>query len=397
MITEKLLLAVTEKFPDRKWSQTGDDDPVIRFAPECDEVGEVRVYDADEGAIVEIEKFTRLRFGCSEKSLSEEEKIDRIIKDVAEFLSALFSDQVLLSRSRNRRIVESRRLDRPDRKPKLRRWMEYFVWSGPFQPDGEKGRGPERCERGPARESSPGTDHRLHPRFPEAENGPVSRERRDSAPRPRKGHPQSCREDRDGSEEIRLLTLDKDREDGLRGWFVSPYLWFAIPGAAIALDFPLASIWFAWMAELFTAPFNIEGSSDPAAPPLELISIPIQILVRLFSLLAGLLGMALWSLPLLIAWRRWANAAERPTRYRVWTSLAGLMILVRLLFFLGSGGSASDNLAYDESGHFNLGFGGREFEVLALLLWTANIVAIPQRSRRGSGNARSNREQSPTP
>lgn len=392
MITEELLLAVTEKFPDRKWSQTGDDDPVIRFAPECDEVGEVRVYGADEGAIVEIENFNSHCFGFSENSLSEEEKIDRIIKDVVEFLSALFSDQVLLSRSRNRRIVASRRLDRHDRKPKLRRRMEYFVWSGPFQPDGQKGRGPEGHERGPARESSPGTEQRLHPRSPEAEGGSASQERRDSAPRPRKGHPQGCREDRDGGEEKnRLLALDKDREEGLRGWVVPPRLWFAILIGAIALDFPPARDWFAWMTDSITGPFNIERPSDPAAPPLELISIPIQILVRLSFVLVGLLGLALWSLHLLVAWRRWANAEGHRTRYWLWTSLGGLMIVVRLLFFLGTGGSASDNLAYDERRAFDLGLGGREIEVLALLLWSANIVTIPRRSRRGSGKARVDR------
>jgi len=130
MIRDHLIPALREAFPALPFTPGLPPAPVAVFPAKHPKVGDVRVFDHGEEATVLVGEITHGHFNPYDESLSEQQVAERVAADVVEFLKALFSDQVLLYRSANRRIGGWQVLGEgttPERCPK----RQYFVWSGP--------------------------------------------------------------------------------------------------------------------------------------------------------------------------------------------------------------------------------------------------------------------------
>ena len=101
MISDTLLPALHERFPDRGLQSGSSPNEVAVFPAAHPEVGNVSIWDDGDEATVGIGEITHGHFNPYDDSLTSEQIAKRVTEDVIEFLQALFNDRVLLWKSRD--------------------------------------------------------------------------------------------------------------------------------------------------------------------------------------------------------------------------------------------------------------------------------------------------------
>jgi len=137
MIRDLLIPAIKEAFPDLPFSFSPSSNPVAKLQPSFGAIGTLDIYDDEGEATVDITEVTHGHFSCFDTSLSGEQRDRKIVEDVIVFLRALFADRVLLFRTpgRGQRGIGGWfRLDISPKPPTLDAGREYFLWSGPYDP-----------------------------------------------------------------------------------------------------------------------------------------------------------------------------------------------------------------------------------------------------------------------
>lgn len=106
--------------------------PAIAAFPEYQKtLGRVLLYDDGDEVTIFIEHITHGHFSNYDESLTKAEKEKAIAKDVVMFLKALFSDKVLLFKSRGNGFDGWYRLDLSDDPLELSQNRYYYFWSKP--------------------------------------------------------------------------------------------------------------------------------------------------------------------------------------------------------------------------------------------------------------------------
>ena len=128
-----LIEELRRRFPRRYFVVGNAPDPLITFRFEHMQVGDLRVLEDGDEAIVEIGDITHGHFAHYDEAAGIEDRRKRVVNDVVEFLAALFEDRVLLwahaeNGSGGFEVLETP----PDRMPPDRD-VNWYVWSGPLQ------------------------------------------------------------------------------------------------------------------------------------------------------------------------------------------------------------------------------------------------------------------------
>jgi hypothetical protein len=132
MIREHLTAAIRESFPSLPFSFLQSSNLIATLESPFAEIGKLEVYDDGEEATVCITEVTHGHFNPYDSSLTEQQRDQKIVEEVIDFLQALFAGKVLLERTPSRHIGAWRRLDLLPKPPVLNPEREYFLWSGPY-------------------------------------------------------------------------------------------------------------------------------------------------------------------------------------------------------------------------------------------------------------------------
>lgn len=138
MILERLVVLLTDKYPNRGMKlEPGhvrpDDRPDIFFPAAHAHVGDLVIADEGDEATVFVGRITHGHFGCYEEGLRPEDRERWVADQVADFVSALFEDRVLLWSALGAGGWEVRNdivVDAPASWLGIRSW---FVWSRPLR------------------------------------------------------------------------------------------------------------------------------------------------------------------------------------------------------------------------------------------------------------------------
>ena len=127
MIRDFLLPLLTERFPGRFTTAEPGVEPCVTFPAKHPEVGDVQIHDDGDEITLVAGKFTHGHFSNYDE-IPVEEKEKMIAENVADFLTKLFADQVVLWGSHEggggwRAIDHAALVSRNHR--------NEYVWSGP--------------------------------------------------------------------------------------------------------------------------------------------------------------------------------------------------------------------------------------------------------------------------
>jgi|GEM_PF-963723 len=133
MISDTLIPVLYDRFPERRMRVEHSPRPRIVFPAEHPEVGNVVISDDGDEATVEVGS-THGHFNPYNAELSDAELAQAVTEMVAEFLTLLFADRVLLYRSSAESHFGGWRIfSEPVRKiPAEFRGYLVFIWSGPL-------------------------------------------------------------------------------------------------------------------------------------------------------------------------------------------------------------------------------------------------------------------------
>ena len=138
MIRDSLIRAIQQRFPDIAFSYFDATQPCARVSPNCEDIGDLEIYDDGNEATVSIREITHTHFNPYKK-MPEHDRDQWIADAVIDFLVALFTDRILLYRSEDRRQGGFQCHDSPiDRSLPVPGTEQYqcFVWSGPVASGG---------------------------------------------------------------------------------------------------------------------------------------------------------------------------------------------------------------------------------------------------------------------
>ena len=129
MLSQLLLPALRERFPDRGLVTAGPPDPCAVFPGTHPGIRGVSIHDDGSELILCIDDLTHGNFAEFDEGLSDAEWAGRVVESVTEFLDALFADRVAVW---GQAAVGGgwRRLDLGGTGG--RAGVQEFVWSGPL-------------------------------------------------------------------------------------------------------------------------------------------------------------------------------------------------------------------------------------------------------------------------
>lgn len=131
MIREYLVPALKDRFPDRPFVYREHPQPIATIEMPFGTVGPVDICDDDDEITIYIGKAGHGHFGNYDENISTVEREQRIAADVVDFLTALFSDRVVIVRILNGWSGGWHRL-RDGEQPRRSWFWEQFLWSGPL-------------------------------------------------------------------------------------------------------------------------------------------------------------------------------------------------------------------------------------------------------------------------
>ncbi len=132
MIRDRLLPALKEAFPDKRFSFAAPPDPVVTLPSGCTEIGDLMIYDDGEEATVCFSEITHGHFNPFDPSLAQDQVDQQVTEAVVYFLLRLFSDHVLLYRTPSRGTGGWYVFEEAPKEDAFVEGREYFVWSGPY-------------------------------------------------------------------------------------------------------------------------------------------------------------------------------------------------------------------------------------------------------------------------
>jgi hypothetical protein len=94
MISEILVPALLQRFPDRGIRTGVPPDPIAIFPAADARVGDVHIWDDGDEATVAIGSLTHTHFNPYDQTLSPQRVAERVTEDVIQFLKDLSSGQV---------------------------------------------------------------------------------------------------------------------------------------------------------------------------------------------------------------------------------------------------------------------------------------------------------------
>jgi hypothetical protein len=95
MLLAHLIKKLAEYFPNLAWTLS-QDSRVLTIQSPCQEVGSVEIQDDDDELTVFVGNFTHWHVGCYEENFSALDKTEYIATNVAEFLTDLFNDKIVM-------------------------------------------------------------------------------------------------------------------------------------------------------------------------------------------------------------------------------------------------------------------------------------------------------------
>ncbi len=132
VLKDALLAELTRRFGDA--FHPGDDPHTVAIFPAAHpEVGDVIVRDEGDEAIVFLGDITHEHFSSDVDAEFDTARAEEVARDVADFLSELFADRILLWQAFFGWIGGYRLLPAVDRSRYLERWARCCRWSGPIQ------------------------------------------------------------------------------------------------------------------------------------------------------------------------------------------------------------------------------------------------------------------------
>ena len=134
MISDHLVPAVKEVFPNLAFEISPTSNPIISLSSSSAEIGDLHIYDDGDQATVIITGITHGHFGVYDEHLNTEEREQVITEDVISFLVTLFSDRVVLYRTFSRDIGGWTVIEQGAKDIEFAPGREYFVWSGHITP-----------------------------------------------------------------------------------------------------------------------------------------------------------------------------------------------------------------------------------------------------------------------
>ena len=96
MITSLLIPKLKQRFPGRGLRQEPPPAPCALFPAAHPEVGDILLYDDGDEVTVVAGNFTHSHICNYEDDLTLEEKAEKIVEDVADFLEDMFADRIVL-------------------------------------------------------------------------------------------------------------------------------------------------------------------------------------------------------------------------------------------------------------------------------------------------------------
>jgi hypothetical protein len=129
MICEVLVPAIKERFSDIPFFFDEPPKPVASLRSPCKALGGVEICDDGDEATVYLTNATHGHFTCDDEGLTEEQREQRIVSKVIEFLEALLKDRIVVWRFLGGIAGGWRlfRADEPVPKPSMAR--QQFLWS----------------------------------------------------------------------------------------------------------------------------------------------------------------------------------------------------------------------------------------------------------------------------
>jgi hypothetical protein len=134
MISDYLVPAVKEVFPNLAFKISPTSNPIISLFASSAEIGDLHIYDDGDQATVIITGIAHGDFGVYDENLNTEEKEQVITEDVISFLVTLFCDRVVLYRTSSKGIAGWTVIEQGVKDIEFVAGREYFVWSGPITP-----------------------------------------------------------------------------------------------------------------------------------------------------------------------------------------------------------------------------------------------------------------------
>ena len=128
MIRERLISAIRQTYPEKAFTFSAPPEPIASLPGNIPQVGLLQIYDEGDEATVCFTDVTHSHFSCYETDKTQEQREEIITGDVMDFLEALFSDQVLLYRSRSKSMGGWVQLP-ADEPLRIEADLEYFLWS----------------------------------------------------------------------------------------------------------------------------------------------------------------------------------------------------------------------------------------------------------------------------
>jgi len=96
MISDSLLPAIKERFPDLPFTFAEPPKPIASLKSPCEALGTVDICDDGDEITIYLGTATHSHFSCYEETLTEQAKEQQITSDVLEFLDKLLTDRVVV-------------------------------------------------------------------------------------------------------------------------------------------------------------------------------------------------------------------------------------------------------------------------------------------------------------
>ena len=135
MIRDRLIPLLKEIYPDADWKSGESPDPIATFNAIHPDVGDLNIWDHGQEATIAIGTLTHGHFNPYEPEYSQDKIDEEVTEDVLEFLNSVFSDKVLIWKSKDESRGGWQRLDLGGEVRQFKDDEEYYVWSGPYSDD----------------------------------------------------------------------------------------------------------------------------------------------------------------------------------------------------------------------------------------------------------------------
>lgn len=108
-----------------------EDRCTLSILPIYEEFGSIVIQDYGSELIIFVGNFTHWHASCYEEDLSDKEKAEIIVEDIAEFLHDVFNDKIIMWGSNQGGGGFMDRDEQQNQKPHSKT-HQWWLWSGPF-------------------------------------------------------------------------------------------------------------------------------------------------------------------------------------------------------------------------------------------------------------------------